>query len=138
MQKITETLAYGYSSESLTQRKLSNEYQHDRVSMVFRDLCVLVLWTKVASALEGLRPSARCSMQLLENGRGRVAHERGTVLYRSDVIRGGFLTTTHVHGKEESTCGCNFHIRQLRKTIICFMTLMMSCILCANPMMWPE
>ena len=31
------------------------------------------------------------------------------VLYRSDVIRGGFLTTTHVHGKEESTCGRNFH-----------------------------
>ena len=28
--EITETLAYGYSSES-TQRELSNEYQHDRV-----------------------------------------------------------------------------------------------------------
>ena len=32
---MTETLANGYSSES-TQRELSNEYQHDRVSMVFR------------------------------------------------------------------------------------------------------
>ena len=28
--KMTETLAYGYSSES-TQRELSNEYQHDQV-----------------------------------------------------------------------------------------------------------
>ena len=27
---ITETLAYGYSSEN-TQQELSNEYQHDRV-----------------------------------------------------------------------------------------------------------
>ena len=53
--KMTETLAYGYSSES-TQLELSNEYQHDRVKMVFKNICVLVLWTKVpASALEGLR-----------------------------------------------------------------------------------
>ena len=137
MHKITETLAYGYSSESLTQRELSNEYQHDRVLMVFRDHCILVLWTKVASALEGLRPSARCSMQLLENGRGRVAHERGTVLYRSDVIRGGFLTTTHVHGKEESMCARNFY-KTTQENNYMFMTLMMSCILCTNPMMWPE
>ena len=50
---MTETLAYGYSSKS-TQRELTNEYQHDRVGMVFKNLCVLVLWTKVASALEGL------------------------------------------------------------------------------------
>ena len=42
---MTETLAYGFSSES-TQRGLSNEYQHDRVGTVFKNL--------VASALEGL------------------------------------------------------------------------------------
>ena len=48
------TLANGYSSES-THQELSNEYQHDRVKMVFENLCVLVLWTKVASAFEGLR-----------------------------------------------------------------------------------
>ena len=48
----TETLAHGYSSES-TQRELSNEYQHDRVYMVYKNLCMLVLWTKV----EGLTPS---------------------------------------------------------------------------------
>ena len=51
---MTETLANGYSSES-TQQELSNEYQHDRVSMVFKDFSILVLWTNVASALEGLR-----------------------------------------------------------------------------------
>ena len=50
---MTETLANGYSSES-AQQGLSNEYQYDRVQMVFKYLCVLVLWTKVASAFEGL------------------------------------------------------------------------------------
>ena len=52
--KITETLANGYSFES-TRRELSNEYQDDRVSMVFEESCSLVLWMKVVSALEGLR-----------------------------------------------------------------------------------
>ena len=51
--KMTETMANGYSSES-TQRELSNEYQHDRVYMLFNNLRVLVLWMKVALALEGL------------------------------------------------------------------------------------
>ena len=41
--KIPETLSNGYSFES-TQRELSNEYQHDRIEMVFKNLCVLVLW----------------------------------------------------------------------------------------------
>ena len=51
--KMTETQAYGYSSER-TQQELSNEYQHDRVWMVFKSLFVLsVPWMKVASALEG-------------------------------------------------------------------------------------
>ena len=50
---MTETLPNVYSSES-TQRELSNEYKHDRVSMVSKNICVFVLWTKVASALEGL------------------------------------------------------------------------------------
>ena len=51
---MLETLVNGYSSES-TQGELSNEYQHDRVYIVFKDLCILVLWTKVVSALGGLR-----------------------------------------------------------------------------------
>ena len=50
---MTETLANGYSSES-TQLELSYEYQQDRVWMIFRNLSILVIWTKVASALEGL------------------------------------------------------------------------------------
>ena len=51
---MTEAQAQGYSSES-TQQELSNEYQHDRIQMFFKNVCVLMLWTKVASALEGLR-----------------------------------------------------------------------------------
>ena len=50
---MTETLANGYSSES-TQRELSNEYQHDRVRMVFKMFCVIVVLTKLSLALEGL------------------------------------------------------------------------------------
>ena len=45
--------ANGYSSES-SQGELSNEYQHDRVWMIFKNLCILVLWMKIASALERL------------------------------------------------------------------------------------
>ena len=47
-------LANGHSSES-TQKELSNEYQHDRVKIVFKGFGVPELWTKVASALEGLK-----------------------------------------------------------------------------------
>ena len=37
-----------------TQWEPSNEYQHVRVKMFFKNLYVLVIWTKVALALEGL------------------------------------------------------------------------------------
>ena len=60
--KITQTLANGYSSES-TRQELSNEYQDDRVSMVFQESCILVLWTKVVSALEGLN---MCNKHIFE------------------------------------------------------------------------
>ena len=53
---MTETMANGYSSES-TPRELSNEYQHDRASLVFENICILVLWMEVVSALEGLNRS---------------------------------------------------------------------------------
>ena len=69
--KITETLAYGYSYES-TQWELSNEYQHDRVWLVFRNISVIVLWTKVASASEGL------IWQVLENIWRRNIHQEST------------------------------------------------------------
>ena len=55
---MTETLANGYSSES-TPRELSNEYHHDRVQMISLRLCVLVLGTNVAIALEGLKKGLR-------------------------------------------------------------------------------
>ena len=47
---MTKTLVYEYSSES-AQQDLSNEYQDDRVKMVFKNL---VLRAKVALAFEGL------------------------------------------------------------------------------------
>ena len=50
--KMIETLAHGYSSES-TQQELSNEQLHDRVQMILKNHCILVLLMKVASALEG-------------------------------------------------------------------------------------
>ena len=50
---MTETLAHGNSSESI-RSELSNEYQLHRVYMVFKSLCMHVLWTKVASALKEL------------------------------------------------------------------------------------
>ena len=53
--KMTETLAFGYSYEG-TQRELSNEYQLDKVSMIFKNLCILVPRMTVALALEGLKP----------------------------------------------------------------------------------
>ena len=58
--KMTETLPYGNSYES-TQQELSNEYPHDRVRIVFKDLCALVLWMKVAPASEGLIDSSNLS-----------------------------------------------------------------------------
>ena len=61
---MTETLACGYSSDS-THRELSNEYQYDRVKMVFKNLCVFVLWMKVALALEGLKPTLILSSCLI-------------------------------------------------------------------------
>ena len=52
--KMTETLAYGYPYMG-TQRELSNEYHHDRIKMVFKNLCVPVLWMKVSLISEGLK-----------------------------------------------------------------------------------
>ena len=65
--KITETLANGYSSES-TRRELSNEYQHDSAFMVSTNFCVFVLWTKVASAMEGLMVVRKSELPLVITG----------------------------------------------------------------------
>ena len=50
---MVETLANGYSSKS-SQHKLSNEYQHDRVLTVFKNVWVLVLLMKVRMSGECL------------------------------------------------------------------------------------
>ena len=47
---MTETLANGYSYES-AQQELSSEYQHDRVQMVIKNLCVIVLGMKVSFSI---------------------------------------------------------------------------------------
>ena len=57
---MTESLTYGYSSESI-QREISNEYQHDRVKMVFKNL--EQNWTKIASALEGMITDKRSKLK---------------------------------------------------------------------------
>ena len=44
--KINETLANGYSSES-AQQELSNEYQDDRVKIIFNFFCILVIWMNI-------------------------------------------------------------------------------------------
>ena len=48
--KMTENLAH----LRVLSKSYPIKYQHDRVLMVFKNLCILVLWTKLVSALEGL------------------------------------------------------------------------------------
>ena len=67
---MTETLAHGYSYER-TQRELSNEYQYDRVSMFFKDFCILELWAKVASAWDGLKMQPSVDVKVGDEVGGR-------------------------------------------------------------------
>ena len=60
---LTETVANGYSSDS-TQRELSNEYQHDRVKMIFISFCFFVHWTKFS--LSSRRVNLMCRMSASE------------------------------------------------------------------------
>ena len=53
--KMTVTQAHGYSSEVLSESYLMNTNMTVLLKMVFQNLCVLVLWMKVALALEGLK-----------------------------------------------------------------------------------
>ena len=52
--KMSETLSHRYASDR-TQWELTNEYQHGRDWIVFKNICVVLLWVKVASALDGLK-----------------------------------------------------------------------------------
>ena len=51
---MTGTLANGYSSES-THWELSKEYQHDRVYIVSKNICVLALLTKSSLSIERVK-----------------------------------------------------------------------------------
>ena len=62
---MNETLANGYSFES-THQELFNEYQHDRVLMILKIICIPMLWTKVPSALEGLKSILLCNLPHLD------------------------------------------------------------------------
>ena len=67
LNKCLKSWHIGYSSENI-QWALFNEYQHDKVWKVFKNLWVLVLWTKVALALKGL------TCQTLPQYTSRVGH----------------------------------------------------------------
>ena len=56
---MTETVAIGYSFES-SRQELSNDYQHDRVYIVFKIFVFLFFGQIVASALEGLSLTHSC------------------------------------------------------------------------------
>ena len=71
---MTENVAYGYSTES-AQRELSNEYQNDRVRMFSKNVCILVLWTNVASALVGVEVCTYCRMANFSVSQLRVLRE---------------------------------------------------------------
>ena len=66
----------GYSSES-TQGELSNEFQDDRLLMVFKKLCVHVLWMKAATELEGLTPLMLDEHSYYLTSPGYLISERG-------------------------------------------------------------
>ena len=72
---MTETLAYWNSSES-TQRKLSNENQHDRVTMVFKNLCIIVIRMKVGLASDRLSRNITATVFAeMGKARGRLQDE---------------------------------------------------------------
>ena len=54
---MTEALARGCSSDS-TQREPSNEFQHDRISMVFRNLCVLCAFDESSLSIGSVKRKA--------------------------------------------------------------------------------
>ena len=53
-EKWMEPWHAGIQLRVLKQWELSNEYRYDRDCMVFKHLCIPVIWKKVALASEGL------------------------------------------------------------------------------------
>ena len=126
MQKIwksAETLAHGYSSKS-TQWELSNEYQHDRVSMVFENLCVLVLWMKIVLALEGLKESANRTWICVNTSLFNIT----LLLLNPEISRQHLLSYCTLHSQEISACTfwpakdhlAEFVIRTLHRAFLIF------------------
>ena len=68
---MTQTLPHGYSSER-TERELSDEYQHDRLKMDFKNTCVLVLCMKLALALGGLSLPVICPLYQLSKASNKM------------------------------------------------------------------
>ena len=100
--KLSETLAQGYLSQN-THQELSNEYQHDRDEMVFKSLCVLVLWSKVASALEGLIVSLGGKAKLFPLGTGPIS-QRLLFLFPSCCLLGDIFGTTEAPPQRKVIC----------------------------------
>ena len=93
---MTETMANGYSSES-TQQDLSNGYQHDRVSIVFKDFCIFLPWTKVASSLEGLTLS--CPAAAADSFRGsKISHPICIIRVRLNKNSNIVKSKPNIHG----------------------------------------
>ena len=99
--KMTETLVHVHSCES-TRWGLSNEYQHDRV-------CILVRWTKVASASEGL---SACELSCLhfEICPNRVQESSTSVRYI------GAVSTSEI--KHSCSCPEKVHIFRMEPAIL--------------------
>ena len=57
-----------------TQRELSNEYQNDRVKMVFKIFCIIMLWMNVALSIE------RVSMDIDHNQEQLVLNIQGNAI----------------------------------------------------------
>ena len=77
---MTQTLVNGYTFES-TRRELSNEYQYDRVKMIFKNLCIRVLLTVLTSALEEFNSGGTSGTLLMSE-----AHQATSLLLKTITI----------------------------------------------------
>ena len=64
---MIETLAHGYSSES-SQLELSNEYQHDRVQMVFNNLKEMIFIASISTHASSYCISTSGNNHIILNG----------------------------------------------------------------------
>ena len=98
LQKLGCSVVKVYKS---IQRELSNKYQHDRVYMVFKNLCVLVHWMKVASALIVFSMSEFC--YLMGN-----SCQIKIFVYARKLLPVKYVTTNNVWKWIQLSCGIHF------------------------------